>query len=68
MFQPQNQANNHYLPGMKPHLKVKHHLHMTGDNKELLQILRIKDNVDHAGHFLPLPIWKDNTSYPNKEH
>jgi hypothetical protein len=35
-----------------------------GDHKEPLPQLKIKDNVDHAGHSPPPDLWKD---YPKLE-
>jgi len=32
---------------------------LIGELKELLLLLKIKDNVDLAGHFLLLVLWKE---------
>ena len=41
-------------------MKVKQ-TQLTGDKKMQYQELKIKDNVDHAGLFQQLVLWKDYT-------
>jgi hypothetical protein len=44
---------------LKPSKLPKSLLLLTGELKELSQMLKIKDNVDHAGLSLPPEEWKE---------